>query len=273
MPHGLLKEFKSNLAGIVAAALGRLESYAIVYATRKVNEIINQLRDKCPPPQVVNQLSKQVNNIRKVLNKVDNRIDKFAQIPRKLDKPIKAGKVAVQILSHLPVPSAIGTPPGPAGGLIIAVKTGKIQTLSSLLVWTRKMVEVLEDDQKAIKLLIEDSNTIFDPIKERLNTIDKLLQRCAENPDLSAEDRDKILEGLNVPRRSNIQPTSYTGQNGRVYNIEVIQDVDSPAIAPRRIAIAKDFRGIVVLRGEPSFASDPEVLIDELKLRIDNQLP
>ena len=47
MPHGLLKEFKSNLAGIVAAALGRLESYAIVYATRKVNEIINQLRDKC----------------------------------------------------------------------------------------------------------------------------------------------------------------------------------------------------------------------------------
>ena len=106
-----------------------------------------------------------------------------------------------------------------------------------------------------------------------MNTIDRLLQRCAENPDLSAEDRDKILEGLNVPRRSNIQPTSYTGQNGRVYNIEVIQDVDSPAIAPRRIAIAKDFRGIVVLRGEPSFASDPEVLIDELKLRIDNQLP
>ena len=43
MPHGLLKEFKSNLSGIVAMALGRLESYAIEYATRKVNEIINAL--------------------------------------------------------------------------------------------------------------------------------------------------------------------------------------------------------------------------------------
>lgn len=273
MPHGLLKEFRSNLAGIVAGALGRLESYATVYATRKTNEIINALRDKCPPPQVLNQLSRNVNNIRRVVTKVDNRIDKFKQIPRKLDKPIKAGKVAVQILSHLPVPSAIGTPPGPAGGLIIAVKTGKIQTLSSLLVWTREMVETLEDDQKAIKVLVEDSESIFNPIKERLDTIDRLLQRCAENPDLSADDRDKILEGLNVPRKGNIEPTSYTSQNGRVYNIEVIQDVNAPAIAPRRIAIAKDFRGITVLRGEPSFASDPQVLIDELKLRIDNQLP
>ena len=141
--------------------------------SQEVNEIINALRDKCPPPAVLNQLSKTVNNIRKVITKVDSRIDKFAQIPKKLDKPIKGGKVAVQILSHLPVPSAIGTPPGPAGGLILAVKTGKIQTLSSLLVWTRKMVEVLEDDQKAIKLLIEDSNTIFSPIKQRLDTIVK----------------------------------------------------------------------------------------------------
>ena len=112
-----------------------------------------------------------------------------------------------------------------------------------------------------------------DPIKQRLDTIDRLLQRCAENPDLSAEDRDKILEGLNVPRKGNIPPTSYRSQNGRVYNIEVIQDENSPAIAPKRKAIAKDFRGIVVLRGEASFASDPQVLIDELKLRIDNQLP
>lgn len=273
MPHGLLKEFKSNLLGIVAMALGRLEAYAIVYATKKINEIIDELRDKCPPPAILNQLSRTVNNIKKIITKVDSRIDKFAQIPKKLDIPIKGGKAAVQILSHLPVPSAIGTPPGPAGGLIIAVKTGKIQTLSSLLVWTRKLVEVLEDDQKAIKALIADSGTIFDPIKQRLDIIDKLLQRCAENPDLSQDDRDKILEGLNVPRKSNLEPTSYKGRNGRVYNIEVIQDVNAPAIAPKRLAVAKDFRGIVVLRGESSFASDPQVLIDELKLRIDNQLP
>ena len=60
MAHALLKEFKSNLAGIIAQALGRLESYAIVYATRKINEIIDELRDKCPPPPVLNRLSKLV---------------------------------------------------------------------------------------------------------------------------------------------------------------------------------------------------------------------
>ena len=135
------------------------------------------------------------------------------------------------------------------------------------------MVETLGDDQKAVINLLKESESIFEPVKERLETIDKLLQRCAENPDLSKEDRDKILEGLNVPRKGNEKPTSYTGANGRVYSLEIIQDHTSPNIAPRRVAIAKDFRGIVVLRGEPSFASDPQVLIDELKLRIDNQLP
>mgnify|MGYP001169159333 FL=1 len=273
MAHALLKEFKSNLAGIVAQALGRLESYAIVYATRKINEIIDELRDKCPPPPVLNRLSKLVGNIKKVVVKIDARLDTFRKIPEKLDKPIKAGTILVDLISKIPVPTAIGTPPGPAGGLILAVKTGKINTLSNLLVWGRKMVETLGDDQKAVINLLKESESIFEPIKERLDTIDKLLQRCAENPDLSKEDRDKILEGLNVPRKGNEKPTSYTGANGRVYSLEIIQDHTSPNIAPRRVAIAKDFRGIVVLRGEPSFASDPQVLIDELKLRIDNQLP
>jgi len=70
MPHGLLKEFKSNLSGIVAMALGRLEAYAIVYATKKINEIIDELRDKCPPPAILNQLSRTVNNIKKIITKV-----------------------------------------------------------------------------------------------------------------------------------------------------------------------------------------------------------
>jgi hypothetical protein len=55
--------------------------------------------------------------------------------------------------------------------------------------------------------------------------------------------------------------------------LEIIEDPNSPRIAPRRYAIAKDRRGIIVLRGDSSFSSSTDVLLDEIKFRIDNQLP
>jgi len=57
------------------------------------------------------------------------------------------------------------------------------------------------------------------------------------------------------------------------YTLEIVQDPNSPKIAPRRYAIAKDKAGIIVLYGPSSFSSDTQVLLDEIKFRIDNQLP
>ena len=51
MPHGYLKEFKSLLAQFAAFKIGDLEAMAIQYANTKVNEIINELLNQCPPPE------------------------------------------------------------------------------------------------------------------------------------------------------------------------------------------------------------------------------
>jgi len=65
----------------------------------------------------------------------------------------------------------------------------------------------------------------------------------------------------------------YRGPNGDLYKLEIVADIDSPSIAPRRFAVAKDASGVVVLRGPKSFSSSTQVLLDEIKFRIDNQLP
>lgn len=57
------------------------------------------------------------------------------------------------------------------------------------------------------------------------------------------------------------------------YFIEVVEDPEDFGLAPRRFAVAKDGEGVIVLRGPKSFSSSTDILIEELKFRIDNQLP
>ena len=65
----------------------------------------------------------------------------------------------------------------------------------------------------------------------------------------------------------------YTAANGEVYELKIRLDKDSPSIAPRRFAVAIDKSGVEILKGPKSFSSDTKILIDELKFRLDNQLP
>lgn len=282
MPHGYLKNFKSLLAQFSAVKVGDLLAMAIQYAEPKVNEIIKELLNQCPPPAVLEQMSKTVNNVNSLMNKVDRQVNQLNKIPKKLDKPIKVGKVLVEILAHMPIPSTIGLPPGPAGGVIFSVPTGVIQSQSQLLSFTSSMINTLEDDQKAILGILSSASGIFTPIRTKISRIEMLLSRCLSNPNLSDEDRKKILDGLQDKNTGTEGTTAggngtgveYTSNgNGNTYTISIVTNTETGIAVPQRQAVAKDFRGIVVLKGPLSFASSEQVLIDELKFRIDNQLP
>ena len=279
MPHGYLKDFKSLLAQFAAFKIGDLEAMAIQYANTKANEIINELLNQCPPPEVLKQMGKTVDNINSLMNKVDRQVGQLEKLPKKLDKPIKVGKVIVEILSHMPIPSTVGLPPGPAGGVIFSVPTGVIQSQAQLLSFTSKMINTLEDDQQAIKEILSSASGIFSPVRVKLQRIEMLLTRCASNPNLSDSDRKNILDGLqdknnNSTAGSTGKGVEYTSStSGNTYTISVIKNENNTTTIPQRQAVAKDFRGIIVLKGPFSFASSEQVLIDELKFRIDNQLP
>jgi len=280
MPHGYLKEFKSFLAQFSALKVGDLLAMAIEYAEPKVNEIINELLNQCPPPEVLKQMGKTVDNVNSLMNKVDRQVGQLDKLPKKLDKPIKAGKVIVEILAHMPLPSTIGGP-GPIG-VIFSVPTGIIQAQAQVLTFTSKMINTLEDDQEAIKAILSSASGVFTPIRMKISRIEMLLARCASNPNLSDKDRKDILDGLQDKNTGTLGTTAggsgkgveYTSAtNGNTYTISIITNTETGISVPQRQAVAKDYRGIVVLKGPLSFASSEQVLIDELKFRIDNQLP
>lgn len=65
----------------------------------------------------------------------------------------------------------------------------------------------------------------------------------------------------------------YTSESGEVYSFEIIDDPNSPAIAPRRYAVGTGTTSGIRVTGPPSFSSDTQVLIEEVKFRIENNLP
>ena len=110
--------------------------------------------------------------------------------------------------------------------------------------------------------LLRNFELIFVPLQAKIQLIRTLLNRCAANPNLTAEEREAILEGSNI---STAEEEEYLSTNGKVYVIKVVTNPQSPSIAPQRQAIAFDNRGIAVLQGPLSFASNSDILIKELK--------
>jgi hypothetical protein len=64
----------------------------------------------------------------------------------------------------------------------------------------------------------------------------------------------------------------HTGPDGTVYELKINLDPQSPKIAPRRFAVAINLEGVEVFKGQKSFSSSIDILLDEIKFRIDNQL-
>lgn len=270
-----LKPFKSELSAFVTANLGRIQALAITKAYSVVNEQLQKLLSTCPPPEELEKIAKIVNAVRPIISNSERELAKARKAANVLEPVITAGDIIIRLLTYNPTPIVIGTFPGPQGGVIYSPSTGKVNRNAAKLMWFATMVGILRDEGRAIANVVQATEGVFQPIKNSLDQIDALIQACMSNQDLSDEERKKILD--NIQRKTSeaeLRGISYRSlKSGRDYTIKVINDPSSPVIAPRRQAIVQDFRGITVLTGPASFASDPQILIEEIKFRIENQLP
>lgn len=131
---------------------------------------------------------------------------------------------------------------------------------------------------------LEDGFLLNGEYEKAINTLENILLRLETSTiDNKVKDSVKGLLGafntLYKPLQGSLANTDrdggilYTAPNGEVYKLKVVDDLKSPKIAPRRFAVAEDLEGVVVLQGPKSFSSSTDILIEELKFRLDNQLP
>lgn len=137
------------------------------------------------------------------------------------------------------------------------------------------IVENLSSDVEAIRTLANLTFSKIDPLLAKLQSIDIKLGECVEQ--MNEEDRNRILSSIdNLP--SNLALAKGGDSDNNVfsyknYTIKIVEDPNSPNFAKRRFAQVENDKGVVLMRGPSSFSSSTRILIDEIKFRINNQLP
>lgn len=252
--HRITDALKTKLLPLV---IGLLFSFGI-------SKITQANRKTCPPnlldvTRTRNRVVRQLNQLFKAI--VSNTALAAAFIA--LAATLKGVRLATDAI---PAPQAIGTPPSKDfGGLISALPysfTGKMQRLKDTL------AELEEQNTNLNRAIL--SNLVFliagvTTVVILLKAIDDMSQQCAQEDgatDLQLTAINQELLDLAEEEEEDGNPI-IGNVNGFTFSVET--DNKNPVgTLKRRFAVAKDSRGITVLKGEPSFSSSDQILIDEL---------
>jgi len=253
-----------QISGVIARQVGSIQGKVSAQVQGRVLDILSKFTNQCPTGPEIQKIITQRNNLLNTINSFESRINALRSTADRFNGVISTIRKAIQVIKSIPLPTAIIPPM--SGGLGIPINV--LTKYSDALIRLNKFLDALEADREGILGIINSASNTLATLKQRLNAIDLAIQECSKNsPDLA-----NIL--------AEAQPKENTGSEGipngnyeyRGYRLEIIQDPNSPEIAPRRYAIAKDRRGVVVLKGQPSFSSSTDILLDEIKFRLDNQL-
>ncbi len=99
-----------------------------------------------------------------------------------------------------------------------------------------------------------------------LKAIDGLTEECTEDTDIQFESLSQELIDLGQEQEEDGEPV-VSNING--FELSVETETNTIGDLKRRFAVAKDSRGTTLLKGEPSFSSVDQILIDELVFYIE----
>ena len=192
-----------------------------------------------------NKLVKQLNNLLKLLNSTETTLKGFENIIGILTRTLQAVDLATIALPSS-VPPGVGIPVG----AINKFENLKQLTQNNLKAETSKISNL----NSPLSLLKSTINTAL----QYLNLLDSLVQHCS--PNTPQEQISIELTALTQQQSNQLSPV-VTNVNGFTMSVET-EVTDKPL--KRRRAIATNKGGVVMLKGEWSYSSIDQILIDEL---------
>ena len=203
----------------------------------------------CPPQNEIDKLIATKNKLVKKLNDTFTVIDKTTNTLTKSEEILGTTSDAIKILRQLPTPVAV------AGvGLPMNVITGVQDALKKLDTLVEKLLYINTTTLAILTLL----RGVLAQILDFLNLLDLLTQFCYPNTA-----QEQVAIELTALTRQQTTQTSPVVTNAYGFTMKVETEVtDNPL--KRRRAIAVNKQNIVMLKGEWSFSSIDQILIDEL---------
>ena len=102
----------------------------------------------------------------------------------------------------------------------------------------------------------------FNRVLDMLNILDKLIQGCAEELGLDEEELNNTLLTSTQTQSQQLSPV-VTNVNGFEMSAITVEGDTNIGLKQRR-AVARNSQGVIMLKGELSYSSNDQILIDEL---------
>ena len=258
---------KNSIAKVVDTIKTKLLPLAVnLLLAFGIAKITQMNRKTCPTPTALDNVFRTRNRVVRQLNQLFRTITINTALAAAFFALAKILKGVRLSLDALPAPQAIGTfPAKDFGGLIFAQPysfTAKLQAISAKL---KELEEQNESLNRAILTSLIFLIAACATVVILLKSIDKLIQECAEEAggsQLQLVAINQELLDLAAEEEEDGNPV-IPALNGFIFSVET--DNKNPVgTLKRRFAVAKNNQGVTLLKGEPSFSSSDQILIDEL---------
>lgn len=240
---------------LVPLAIGMLIAFGITKLTQKSQKT-------CPSPEQLKDVIRRRNSVVRQLNQIFTAVainSALAAAFLAISQAVRSARITID---KIPLPLAIGVPPAKDfGGLISAQPYSTVAKLQNVKDLLKDLEESNKDLNKQILIALVFLVTALTIILLLLKDIDNLIEECSEEDEIPFEEIEEELLDLTQETEEEGIPV-ITNINGFILSVETLKN--TPGELKRRQAVAKDSRGITLLKGEPSFASSDQILIDEL---------
>jgi len=259
---------KVSLIPFVLTLLASFGATALQAIIKKLPLSPEQLKSliSCPSSAKISSLIKKRNSLVKQLNNIYTIINTLTKTLAITTAVITALTIGVSLAKALPYPSIgippLGLPPLTAGQQ--ATLADGLRLLQESLIKAGITVTILT-------LSVGSFGILLGKIIDLLNSLDMLLQHCAEDQDMDFEQINDEINALANPTIEATQsPENGSNNTYKGFTLEVVINQQNTSKYIQRYAQALTPQGVPVLKTEPSFASDPSVLVSQLKFIIDS---
>ena len=212
--------------------------------------------DGCPPQEELLNIISKRNALASGITQIQNQLLSLSRASNTIENIVTAISIPINFIKILPLPTAL---PG--------VTTGVITTASDILRILQENLSKFKTIAGGVDFIVQYGVNLLTQISNELNTLDNNIQQCANNLGIEYEIINNDLNSLGEDTLNDLElDLTYKG-----FTFEIKYDELNQTKYPKRYAVARNQSGVILLRSESSFASDPTVLIEGLKFQIDIQ--
>jgi hypothetical protein len=235
------------------------------FGTTAAQNVINRkttLTDSCPSSSKINEIIKKRNKLVKQLNNLYSSITILTKLLKLGELQVKALNIGINAIFLLPIP---------AGGIqllgIPSLTVGQIELIGDLTDLLKSQLKKNNVGVDILTITLANIGLLLGVIINYLNGLDTLLAQCAVDQNM---DLEQLNNEINALSNATVTATQSENNTYKGFTLEVKINEKNQSKFIQRFAQALNKQGVPVLKTEPSFASDPSVLISQLKFIIDS---